>query len=88
MCDRFKVFVDDQLPDLIKGTLPLVAHPGALHACPREVKKPVTLLIGPEGGLIEYELKKLIGLGFLDIDLGPRILRVESVLPFVIGKLF
>lgn len=84
----FKKFAEDELPDMIKGSLPLVAHPGAAQACPVGVKRPVTLLIGPEGGLIDYELEKLTHLGFKTVDLGPRILRVESVLPFITGKLF
>jgi RsmE family RNA methyltransferase len=85
---RFKAFADDELPGLIKGTLPLAAHPGAVDACPQGIKQPVTLLIGPEGGLIDDELQKLKGLGFRAVDLGSRILKVESVLPFVVGKLF
>lgn len=85
---RFKIFVEDELPELTKGTLSLMAHPGALHACPVSVRQPVTLVIGPEGGLIDFELEKLTELGFQATNLGPRILRVESVLPFIVGKMF
>lgn len=85
---RFKVFVEDELPGMMQGTLPLVAHPGALQACPKNVRQPVTLVIGPEGGLTDYEVEKLTSLGFQDVNLGPRILRVESVLPFVAGRMF
>ena len=84
----FKIFVEDELPTLIKGTLPLVAHPGAAQVCPQDVRQPVTLVIGPEGGLTDDEVAKLIHLGFQDIDLGSRILRVESVLPFLAGRMF
>ena len=84
---RFKVFVEEELPEVIKGTLPLVAHPGARQVCPQDVRQPVTLVIGPEGGLTDDEVKKLTDLGFQDIDLGSRILRVESVLPFVAGRM-
>ena len=31
----FKPFVEDELPGLVRDTLPLVAHPAALTACPR-----------------------------------------------------
>lgn len=86
--NSFKKFAEDELPDMIRGSLPLVAHPGVSHTCPQNVKKPVTLLIGPEGGLIDYELDKLVQLGFKAVDLGARILRVESVVPFIVGKLF
>ena len=85
---RFKIFVEDELPELTKGTMALMAHPGASHACPVGVRQPVTLVIGPEGGLIDFELEKLTEMGFQATDLGPRILRVESVLPFIVGKIF
>ena len=85
---RFKPFVLDQMPDLIKGTLPLIAHPVSHGHCPRGVKGPVTLMIGPEGGIIGDEIGLLIQQGFKPVDLGPRILKVESVLPFIVGRMF
>lgn len=84
---RFKPFVEDELPSFIKGTLPLVAHPSSQGECPRGLTQPVTLAIGPEGGLIDYEVQALIAQGFQAVDLGPRILKVESALPFIIGCL-
>ncbi len=50
--------------------------------------KPITLIIGPEGGIIDYEIELLKAAGCQTMDLGPRILRNESVLPYVVGKLF
>lgn len=85
---RFKPFVEDELTNIMSGALPLLAHPGAAGVCPSNTKQPVTLLIGPEGGLVDYELEQLKGLGFKAVDLGPRILKVETVLPYIIGKLF
>jgi len=38
----------------------------------------VTLLIGAEGGLSETEIESAIQAGYLDIRLGPRILRTET----------
>ncbi|MGL4733559.1 MAG: 16S rRNA (uracil(1498)-N(3))-methyltransferase [Enterovibrio sp.] len=38
----------------------------------------IRLLIGPEGGLSEGELKSMRELGFCDILLGPRVLRTET----------
>ena len=46
----FKPFVEDELPDIIKGTLPFVAHPYASEQCPYNIGKPVTLAVGPEVG--------------------------------------
>jgi len=37
-----------------------------------------TILIGPEGGFSEDEIKSAINLGFTAITLGPRILRTET----------
>ncbi|MDO8675899.1 MAG: 16S rRNA (uracil(1498)-N(3))-methyltransferase [Candidatus Omnitrophota bacterium] len=86
--ERFKPFVEDELPALAKGTLGLVAHPGTGTPPPQNVRGPVTLVIGPEGGLIDYEAEKLTFLGFQMADLGPRILRVEAVLPYLVGRIF
>ena len=85
--DQFKPFVEDELPVMIQGTFNIVAHPGG-QACPHAVDKPVTLVIGPEGGLIPYELDKFTHLGFHTVDLGPRILRVDTALPYIIGRIF
>ncbi len=84
----FKPFVEDELPSISKGTLPLVAHPVASVDCPRNVKEPVTLVIGPEGGFIPYEIEKLVNTGFSAIHLGARILSVESAVPAFLARLF
>jgi len=87
----FKPFVEDELPNLIKGKLSLVAHPGssAVILSPKgEESQSIVLIIGPEGGIVNYEINQLKAAGCKLIDLGPRILRTESVLPFIVGKLF
>jgi RsmE family RNA methyltransferase len=84
----FKPFVEDELPALIKETLPLVAHPHATAQCPRDVKRTVTLAIGPEGGFIPYEIEKLIACGFSPVQMGERILSVETAVPALIARLF
>jgi RsmE family RNA methyltransferase len=52
------------------------------------VDKHILLVVGPEGGIIDYEIELLKAAGCQLIGLGPRILRTESVLPYVVGKLF
>jgi len=84
----FKPFVEDDLPGIAAGTLPLVAHPFATRACPRDVKQAVTLAIGPEGGFIPYEIEKLKACGFQPVQTGDRILSVETAMPALISKLF
>ncbi len=84
----FKPFVEDELPVIIRGSLALAAHPTAKEPCPRGLGQPVTLAIGPEGGFIQYEVEKLVALGFRPVSLGKRILRVETVVPALLSKLF
>lgn len=85
---RFKPFAEDELPALAAGTRALVAHPAGATPCPRAVTSPVTLAIGPEGGFIPYEIDRLAAAGFMAVHLGPRILRVETVIPTLVGRLF
>ncbi|MEH6445551.1 MAG: 16S rRNA (uracil(1498)-N(3))-methyltransferase [Oceanospirillaceae bacterium] len=85
---RFKPFVEDELQAIADNSLKLVAHPYNAHPCPISVDQRSTLVIGPEGGFIDYEIEKLAEQGFQAISLGERILRVETAIPFCIAKLF
>jgi len=84
----FKPFVEDQLPTMIEGRHALLAHPGGQSLCPRNIDGNTLLVIGPEGGLIPYELDKLESAGCEIVSLGPRILRVETAVTSLIGRLF
>lgn len=85
---RFKPFVEDRLPQLAAGTLGLTGHPGDYPACPHAVEQPVTLAIGPEGGWIPYEVDKLAEAGLQPVQLGERILRVETAVTALLARLF
>jgi RsmE family RNA methyltransferase len=85
---RFKPFVEDRLPQLAAGTLGLVGHPGEFPHCPRALAEPVTLAIGPEGGWIPYEVEKLAAAGLQPVQLGERILRVETAVSALLARLF
>ena len=85
--DKFKPFVEDELPDIIKGTRPFVAHPYASKQCPYNIGSPITLAVGPEGGFIPYEVKKLIECGFTAVHLGERTLHVESAIASLVARL-
>jgi len=85
---RFKPFVEDELSNLITGTQPFVAHPIGGIPCPLALNSPTTLAVGPEGGFIDYEVQKLMEVGFQSISLGSRILRVETAIPVLLSKLF
>ena len=87
---RFKPFVEDRLPALVEGTLGLVGHPGDFPSCPRglPMDQPVTLAIGPEGGWIPYEVGKLREAGLRPVQLGERILRVETAVTALLARLY
>ncbi|MDQ0978603.1 16S rRNA (uracil(1498)-N(3))-methyltransferase [Pseudomonas synxantha] len=85
---RFKPFVEDRLPAMVEGTLGLIGHPGDYPACPRGLDEPVTLAIGPEGGWIPYEVELLAKAGFQPVQLGARILRVETAVTALLARLF
>lgn len=84
----FKPFVEDELPALVQDTEALVAHPPAMDPCPRARTEHVSLAIGPEGGFIDYEIKKLEEAGFKSVSLSPRILKVETAIANLLGRLF
>lgn len=85
---RFKPFVEDELPAIAAHSRALVAHPTGTDACPVSIAGQVTLAIGPEGGFIDYEVEKLLETGFQVVTLGRRILRVETAIPTLLGRLF
>lgn len=85
---HFGSLVEAILPARIAGRRALVAHPGAPTPCPHRVDGPVTLFVGPEGGLLDEEVERLAAIGFEPVHLGTRILRVEPVIPLVFGRLF
>ena len=86
---RFKPFVEDVLPLMISTEQPAyVAHPYAEQKMPCAIEHPCTVLIGPEGGFIPYEVDLLIQNGCQAVSLGNRILRTETVISYVLGRLF
>lgn len=88
LAKRFKPFVEDQLPSIVANTRGLIAHPGDFPECPRALSEPVTLAIGPEGGWIPYEVELLSKAGLEPVQLGERILRVETAVPALLARLF
>ncbi len=83
----FSSFVHDSLPEICAGKKGMVAHPKAVEPCPFHVKTPVVLAVGPEGGFIDDEITAFEGQGMSCVSIGQRILRVETAVPFLIGRL-
>jgi RsmE family RNA methyltransferase len=85
---KFKQFVEDELPGIIKGTNAFVAHPeGGAGALPFCVKGAFTLVIGPEGGFLPDEISAFKRAGCKCVSLGDRILRVETAVVAALGRL-
>ena len=83
----FEPLVEELLPALLKESRGLLAHPSGNRPCPHAVEEPVTLFVGPEGGFVDYEVERLEALGFDSVHLGERVLRVEPVIPMLVGRL-
>lgn len=83
---HFASFRRQVLPALAAGRTVLVAHPGGATPCPRVPVGPALLIVGPEGGFVPPEVEALATLGQV-IDLGPRILRVETAVVALLARL-
>jgi RsmE family RNA methyltransferase len=88
---RFRPFVEDQAgtvwPDPVRR---LVAHPRGDLELPdvlaASTSATTVLAIGPEGGWVPFEVELLEGRGFRRFAAGPRILRVDTAVPFLLGQ--
>ncbi len=89
---RFRPFVEDELPQHIKKYNHCgLAHPRVAtrinDIIPPGSTGSTLLIIGPEGGLVEYEVDKFNALGITPFGMGERILRVDSVVPALLSQL-
>ncbi|WP_038346303.1 16S rRNA (uracil(1498)-N(3))-methyltransferase [Acinetobacter sp. A47] len=86
---RFKPFVEDVLPAWITAERPAyVAHPYAAQQMPYAIQHGCSLVIGPEGGFIPYEVDLLKKNGCQAMSIGNRILRTETAVSNILGRLF
>jgi RsmE family RNA methyltransferase len=80
---RFRPFAEDRLP----GSGPaLLADPDSPEPCPRAAG-PLTLIVGPEGGFVPFEVERLVAAGARPIGLGARVLRVETAVVSLLARL-
>jgi 16S rRNA (uracil1498-N3)-methyltransferase len=84
---RFRPFVEDRLAPLRMNMPVLVGDPEGSEPCPRAHAGPLVLVVGPEGGFVEFERQRLRELGDRLVHLGPRILRVEAAVIAMLGRL-
>jgi 16S rRNA (uracil1498-N3)-methyltransferase len=87
---RFRLFIDDTLAEIKSDYSDLlIAHPGAekmLHEHFSAHSKKVLVAIGPEGGWVDFEVEKFLGHGFSCFSLGPRILKVDTAVVNIHGR--
>jgi RsmE family RNA methyltransferase len=89
---RFKPFMEDELPSLVTADNHFLADADALlplhHLHPDGVTKgPFTVVIGPEGGLIPFETAAFSERHFKRVNAGPHPLRVEAALSTITAQL-
>lgn len=87
---RFRPFVEDELPSLALPEARFCAHPFA-ETSTAEValsrSAPVAVALGPEGGLLPYEVDHLARCGFLPVRMSQHPLRTESALAAIHAQL-
>ena len=77
---KHRDFIDSFLEDKVECGSIFVADPSieAVDSRDRIAKgKKATVVLGPEAGLLSYEVDRILGMGANRINLGDRILRVE-----------
>ncbi|EDM81059.1 hypothetical protein PPSIR1_25806 [Plesiocystis pacifica SIR-1] len=84
---RFRPFAEDRLASLRAAAPVLVADPHGPRPCPRAQVGPLTLVLGPEGGFVEFERERFAALGDALVHLGPRIMRVETAAVALLARL-
>ena len=84
--ERFRPFVEDELDALWPAAARLLAHPLAPQGPPPPGERTV-VAVGPEGGWVPFELDLLRSRGFLPFTVGPRTLRVEVAVPYILGAM-
>jgi RsmE family RNA methyltransferase len=86
---RFRELVEHELERLVPAQNRFVADADAAEeaALTDPAPGPLSLVIGPEGGLIPYELEELAACGFRLVRAGQQPLRVETALSYLAGQL-
>lgn len=85
---RFRPFIEDHTLVNDNPTHKLIAHPGDYPLAASVNGAATTLAIGPEGGFVHNEVEQFCERGFTSVQLGERILRVETAIPVLLAKLF
>ena len=83
---RFKPFMEDLLSSIAAERDLVLAHPSGEHHLQTEHGKKRCLLVGPEGGFIDYEIELAQSLGAKVVHLGKRIMSVDTAVCAVLAR--
>ncbi len=91
---RFRPFAEDEVPILARDRDAWILHPYSekpttdviTKAAAAQQPDSALIAIGPEGGFIPFEVEMLMTAGLKPIIYGPRILRVEQVVPSALAQ--
>jgi len=87
----FRPFVEDRFVSLLNKQPAFLAQPHTQTPAQPELnsisgqKGNFWIVIGPEGGFTDYENTRLIEAGCKPVSFGKRVLRTETVIPFLMG---
>lgn len=84
--------IEKLLKETATQTVRIVTHPGgsariAEHLGPLDQTGQACVVVGPEGGLSDAEVETARANGWHVVDLGPRILRVETAAVLLVAML-
>ena len=83
---RFKPFMEDSLSSIAAERDLVIAHPSGEHRLQTEDGHKRCLLVGPEGGFIDYEIELAQSLGATVAHLGNRIMSVDTAVCAVLAR--
>lgn len=89
LVERFRVLIEQRLEQWVPSQNRFLADADApVEAALAPVSvQPLSLVIGPEGGLIDHELSEFAARGFQPVHAGREPLRVETALSYLSGQL-
>ena len=85
--DRFLPFAQERVALAREQGPVYYADPLANTRCPCDEANRATVVLGPEGGFVDFEREALEAAGCHAISLGPRILRVEVACAMVMARM-
>ena len=84
---RFRPFAEDELPAWLADGPGLLGHPDAREPCPHALAGPATVIVGPEGGWVPFEIEVLERAGARTVGLGERPLPVDTAVVALLARL-